>query len=195
MYSVVLMMALTGGAEVPESHHLGGGCYGSSCNGCNGGGCHGGGLFHRHGCNGGGCNGSGCYGGGCYGGGCYGSGCNGGCSGGHRLLGGGGLFHRHGGSCCGTPAPTTCCAPVATCCGDAPYAPYGAPGALPHGAAPAPMPAPSTAPAKPAPAKPGTAMVEPMTTTPVDSNGTYVVESAPQRRILGGGLFGRRNRN
>jgi hypothetical protein len=45
-----------------------------------------------------------------------------------------------------------------------------------------------------APAKPGTAMVEP-STTPVEANGAYVVESAPQRRILGGGLFARRNRN
>jgi hypothetical protein len=62
------------------------------------------------------------------------------------------------------------------------------------GMAPAPMPAPSTAPTKPvAPAKPGTAMVDPSTT--VEANGAYVVESAPQRRILGGGLFGRRNRN
>jgi uncharacterized protein (TIGR03000 family) len=69
MYSVVLMMALTGSADVPAfGHHNG-------CHGCYGGGHH---LFHRrHGCSGGGCYGgcSGYWGGyasgccGCYGGG------------------------------------------------------------------------------------------------------------------------------
>jgi uncharacterized protein (TIGR03000 family) len=56
MYSVVLMMAMTTGAETPD-------------------------CGRRHGCNGG-CNG-GCYGGGCYGGGCYGGrgGWGGGCTG------------------------------------------------------------------------------------------------------------------
>lgn len=69
MYSVVLMMALSGSADVPACHHHScGGCYG--CCGCYGG----------HGCCG--CWG-GCYGcgGGCWGGcyGCYGGGCWGGC--------------------------------------------------------------------------------------------------------------------
>ncbi|MBI3412075.1 MAG: TIGR03000 domain-containing protein [Planctomycetes bacterium] len=117
MYSVVLMMALSGGTEATEfgrhgcqgmghgCHGAGRGCWGGSgCWGsghsCHGGGlfnrngCHGGGLFQRHGCHGGGCHGgyvsSGCYGGGCYGGGCHGNGCH-----------GGGLFHRHNHGCCG----------------------------------------------------------------------------------------------
>ena len=95
MYSVVLLMAISGGADVPACHG-GHGCSGySSCHG--GGGCHGGGLF-SHG--GGGCHGgAACYGGGCHGGGgaCYGGGCHGG---GHRLFG-----HRghgcNGGGCYG----------------------------------------------------------------------------------------------
>ncbi|HEV3256310.1 MAG TPA: TIGR03000 domain-containing protein [Gemmataceae bacterium] len=79
MYSVVLMMALTGSADVPAfGHHNG-------CHGCYGGGCYGGGCY-----------GSSCYGGGCYGSSCYGGGCNGG---GHHL------FHRRhgcsGGGCYG----------------------------------------------------------------------------------------------
>ena len=48
MYSIVLMMALTGSAEAPALGHHGccGGCYGGGCSGsCYGGGysCHGGG--------------------------------------------------------------------------------------------------------------------------------------------------------
>jgi uncharacterized protein (TIGR03000 family) len=101
MYSVVLMMAMTGSADTPEFFGRGGCCGGYSCNG-------------------GGCYGGGCYGGGCYGGGhgcsgyggCHGGyGCSGSChGGGHGLFGGGchggGLFSRHGGchggySCCG----------------------------------------------------------------------------------------------
>jgi uncharacterized protein (TIGR03000 family) len=97
MYSVVLMMAMTSGAEAPDFGRGGGccgccgggysGCYGGGCYG-GGGGCHGGGrLFGgRHGCHGGG----GCYGGGCYGGGyggCYGGG-YGGCYGGGMSYGG-----------------------------------------------------------------------------------------------------------
>jgi uncharacterized protein (TIGR03000 family) len=89
MYSVVLMMALTTGADAPDCHRHscgGGSCAGYSC----GGGCHGGGGHallggHRHSCSGG------CYGGGyCtgyYGGGCTGyyggcTGAYGGCTGG-----------------------------------------------------------------------------------------------------------------
>jgi len=103
MYSVVLMMALTGSGDVPAFGHRHGcdGCYGGGCYGgaCYGGGCYGGchGYYGGcHGCYGGGCNGGGhrlfghrrggchgCYGGGCYGG-CYGysSGCCGCCGGG-----------------------------------------------------------------------------------------------------------------
>jgi uncharacterized protein (TIGR03000 family) len=118
MYSVVLMMALTGGSE---SVDFGGRrCHGCSSNGCSSscasschggrGGCHGGGLFRGHGrsrCHGnggchGGCNGGchavshGCNGGGCHGGGLFsrGHGCNGG--GCH-----GGLFSRHRSRCHG----------------------------------------------------------------------------------------------
>jgi uncharacterized protein (TIGR03000 family) len=81
MYSVVLMMALAGGAETPD-HHNRGGCYG---------GCYGGG----YGCSG--------YGGG-YGGGygCSGYGGGYGCSGYGGCHGGGhGLFRRHGHGCSG----------------------------------------------------------------------------------------------
>jgi uncharacterized protein (TIGR03000 family) len=116
MYSVVLLMALSGGAEAPDCHRnschgcsggctgyvstcggcSGGGCWGSSCHG-GGHGCHGGGgLFHRghrgHGCHGG-CSGS-CSGyyscsgyGGCYGG-CYGGACYGGACYGGACTGG-----------------------------------------------------------------------------------------------------------
>jgi uncharacterized protein (TIGR03000 family) len=88
MYSMVLMVALSGGAEVPDwgrggCHGCYGGCFGGCYGGCYGG-CWGG-------CYGGGCYGYGCWGGcyGCYGGygcwgsgyGCYGSGCWGGCYG------------------------------------------------------------------------------------------------------------------
>jgi uncharacterized protein (TIGR03000 family) len=117
MYSVVLMMAMTTGAETPELGRKGcNGCNGYSgysCSGysCGGGGCHGGGLFGGlfggkgcNGCNGGGlfggkhgCSGSSCHGGGysCHGGGysCHGGGysCHGGystgCTGGHGYTG------------------------------------------------------------------------------------------------------------
>jgi uncharacterized protein (TIGR03000 family) len=90
MYSVVMMMALSGGTEVADF-----GRRGSCSGGCNGGyaGCYGG----YGGCNGGygGCYGS-CYGGGyggCCGGGyrgCYGcsgyGGCYGGCCGGFNMM-------------------------------------------------------------------------------------------------------------
>jgi uncharacterized protein (TIGR03000 family) len=75
MYSMVLMVALTGSADVPDfgrrggCHGCSGGCYGGCYGGCRGG-CYGG---CRGGCYGG-CWG-GCYGGGwggCYGG-CYGA--------------------------------------------------------------------------------------------------------------------------
>ncbi len=104
MYSVVLMMAMTGGADVPAGHHGRGGCYGGCYGDCNGG-CYGG-WSCNGGCWGscnGGCYGSSCYGGchghkrrhhgchGCYGG-CYGScygcnGCWGGCTGYYNCCG------------------------------------------------------------------------------------------------------------
>ncbi|MBI1913841.1 MAG: TIGR03000 domain-containing protein [Planctomycetes bacterium] len=76
MYSVVVLMALSGGVDTPDfgrrgCHGCDGGCYGGY--GCHGGRAHG--RHGRHGCYGG------CYGGGCYGG-CYGGGCYGGCYGG-----------------------------------------------------------------------------------------------------------------
>ena len=116
MYSVVLMVALSGGTEAVGQCHgcagvLYGGCYGGGYGGCNGGRCHGG-LFagHRSRCHGGGgyaCNG-GCRGGWFGGGGChgcrggYGYGCTGGygygCCGGYGYGGAG-----YGGcaGCCG----------------------------------------------------------------------------------------------
>lgn len=95
MYSVVLMMALTGGGDVPAlGHGCSGGCYG--CYGGGYGSCSGGG---HHGCRGGGHHRSkGCCGG-SYGG-CYGS-CYGGCYGGGYSCSGGGHKHRRGHSCCG----------------------------------------------------------------------------------------------
>jgi hypothetical protein len=61
MYSVVLMMAMTTGAEAPDcfrgchgcngcsGYSCGGGIVSTGCSGCFGGGCHGGGLFGGHG--------------------------------------------------------------------------------------------------------------------------------------------------
>jgi uncharacterized protein (TIGR03000 family) len=81
MYSVVVLMALSGGVDTPDFGRRG--CHGcSGCSGYSGGGCHHG---RRHGCHGG-------YGGGCYGGGCYGGGYGGGCCGGY-----GGGCHGCGG--------------------------------------------------------------------------------------------------
>jgi len=70
MYSVVLMMAMTTGAEAPDCHRschaCSGGCYVSSCHARHE-------RHHRgHGCHSA-CYSS-CYGGACYGGGCYGCG-------------------------------------------------------------------------------------------------------------------------
>jgi uncharacterized protein (TIGR03000 family) len=94
MYSVVMMMALTAGADIPDCHRQRGsgcngyGCSGYACSGYSGGGCFGGcfggghGRRHgRHGCSGNVCGGYGCAGYGCagYGGaGCAGYGCGGG---------------------------------------------------------------------------------------------------------------------
>jgi len=98
MYSVVLMMAMTGGADVPAGHFghgsCYGGCYGSYSYGCCGGygnSCHGG---YSYGCCGG-------YGNSCHGG--YSYGCCGGYS--YGCCGGGSRHHgrrHHGGhGCCG----------------------------------------------------------------------------------------------
>jgi uncharacterized protein (TIGR03000 family) len=131
MYSVVLMMAMTTGGDVPAAGFTScyGGCGGGffnglrahkECKGCNGCfGCHGcngcGGLFSKHGCHGcTGCNGCGglfsklgCKG--CHG--CHGcTGCNG-CHGCHGCNGCGGLFsglfrkHR----CCGCNGHVVTC--------------------------------------------------------------------------------------
>ena len=94
MYSVVVLMALSGGVDTPD---LGGrrhGCHGGrgGCHGCYGGGCYGGGCYGGGygGCHGGygGCYGGGCFGG--YGGGCYGGGYGGGCYGGTVIMPDGG---------------------------------------------------------------------------------------------------------
>jgi uncharacterized protein (TIGR03000 family) len=95
MYSIVLMMALSSGADTPAgvSHghtaYRGRDCYGChcygcyGCSGCYGCHCYGGGRRHHHrgnGCYCYGCYGYGCYCHGCYGYACYGcSGCHGGC--------------------------------------------------------------------------------------------------------------------
>jgi uncharacterized protein (TIGR03000 family) len=88
MYSVVLMVAMTNGVDLPDCHRrqhgchgCQGGCYGGSCyGGCYGGSCYGGSCYGGscHGCHGG-CYGSSCHGchGGCYGASCYGGGCHG----------------------------------------------------------------------------------------------------------------------
>jgi uncharacterized protein (TIGR03000 family) len=71
MYSVVLMMALSGSVDAPDCHrNRCDGCYGGGRSSCYGTGCSGGcyGSGYR-----GGCYGGGCYGGGCYGGRAYGS--------------------------------------------------------------------------------------------------------------------------
>jgi uncharacterized protein (TIGR03000 family) len=128
MYSVVLMMALTGSADTPAfgggcrggggcygggggCYGGGGGCHGKRGGGLFGGGCHGGGgLFRKggRGCHGGGgCSG---YGGGCYGGGWSAAGCNGvpcGCTGysGHGCMGAGAGAGCHGGGPAMMPPP------------------------------------------------------------------------------------------
>jgi uncharacterized protein (TIGR03000 family) len=90
MYSMVLMMALTGGVDTIDSHRNGGGCYGGGYGyggGCMGaayaGGCSGWLASSGYGCNGG-------YGYGCHGGGGHGRLFGGGCHGGR-----GGLFAGH----------------------------------------------------------------------------------------------------
>jgi uncharacterized protein (TIGR03000 family) len=121
MYSMVLMVALSGSVEVPDCHRRSCGCYGGCKGGCYGGGyggCHGGGYGGCYGGGYGGCYGGatyGCYGGygsGCYGGsgyGCYG-GSGYGCYGGYGsgCYGSGGAMHgvTYGGGGYGTTTPT-----------------------------------------------------------------------------------------
>ncbi len=137
MYSMVMMMALSGSAATPADHGCAG-CAGAACQGyaCNGGGhrlfghgchgglfghgcnggCHGGFLGHRgHGCQGA-CNGAACNGG-CHGGGhrLFGHGCKGGCNGGCH---GGFLFGHRGHGCHGGYACNGGCA-GAGCAGGA----------------------------------------------------------------------------
>jgi uncharacterized protein (TIGR03000 family) len=95
MYSLVLMMALSGGVEAPAGHHDCGGCYGC----CGGYSC-----------------GGGCYG--CCGGSCHGGHGHHGCHGGHSMFG-----HHHHDSCCGccggysSCCGSSCCGGYYGCCG------------------------------------------------------------------------------
>jgi len=102
MYSVVLMMALSGGAESADFGHR----RASDCNGCSG--CSGA-VASCHGCTGSSCSGSctgtvvvSCSGSSCNG--CHGSSACNGCDGGGRQGLFGRLFHRNRGSdCCSAP--------------------------------------------------------------------------------------------
>jgi uncharacterized protein (TIGR03000 family) len=127
MYSMVLMLAMSGTADVPAFGHGCRGCWGG--NGCSGG--------YAYGCSGG--YGYGCSGG--YGYGCsgsYGYGCSGGygygCSGGYRH----GCHGCHGGYQTGGWG----------CCGGMPVAPSDVAPSMPE-----PAPAPKPAAAVPAPAQ------------------------------------------
>jgi uncharacterized protein (TIGR03000 family) len=117
MYSMVLLVAMTGGSEAPNFFHggHGGGCCGNSGCGCCG--------------NYSGCGSSSC--------GCCGNYSSCGCWGG----GGGGLFHHHGGGgcgCCGNYSSCGCCGNYSSCGGCGNYSGcggcggyggyYGAPG-------------------------------------------------------------------
>lgn len=115
MYSVVLMMAVAGGADVPAGHFGHGGCYGS-CTGttyasCSGGGCHGSTVVYSSGC----CGGYSCHGGNsCHGGGHKSHSCGGGFFGGHKHKShgccGGASYSCHGGyGCCGGTVIYGCC--------------------------------------------------------------------------------------
>jgi uncharacterized protein (TIGR03000 family) len=116
MYSVVLMMAMTG---TPDMASFGGrGCRGGdACWGCTGGGCRGGWACNGGGCRGGwACNGGGGHGcrGGLFGGrkhGCHG----GGCWGGNNCWGGGGCWGA-GSGCWGGGQMAGCCGGMATAC-------------------------------------------------------------------------------
>lgn len=181
MYSVVLMMALSGGAEAPNCFGLFGGgghgcCGGYDCSSCCGGGGHkwfGGGG--HHGC----CGGGGLFGGGhhgcCGGGGLFGGGH-------HGCCGGGGLFGGHHNRCHG------CCGGYAACSGCTGYAGCtGAPACAGCVGTPAPVittPPPATMPApeqiKPAPKKaegptPATIIVS------LPANATLTVDGNPTK--------------
>lgn len=137
MYSLVLMMALTGSGEAPAfGHH---GCHGC-CGGCWGG-CHG--LFGGHGCHG--CCGGYSYGccGGCYGG-CYGGYSYGCCGGGW----GGSSYGCCGGGCYGGYTYGGCYGGYYGCCGGGYAAPYMAPAGAPPGGPPPGGGAPAGGPEK-----------------------------------------------
>jgi uncharacterized protein (TIGR03000 family) len=104
MYSLVLMMAMSGGVEAPAGH---GDCCGGGWGCCGGWSC-GGGCSGGYGCCGGGCHG--CHGGG-------GHGCHGG---GHSLFGG--HHHNSCSGCCG--GGYGCCGGGYGCCGGG-YGCYG----------------------------------------------------------------------
>lgn len=162
MYTMVLMMAMSGSGDDMSWGHRGGCHGGSSCHGyvaassCCGSyapvstGCYGSGYGSGYGCNGG----YSCHGGGR--GGFLGL-----CNRGNSCHGGGGLFHRGGHSCHGyvntCNTCNTCAAPMNNCCGQVQsygctggmmYAPGYAPGTMyaPGMAAPAPGTAPLTMP-------------------------------------------------
>jgi hypothetical protein len=157
MYSIVLMMAMSGQAtEAPAGilFHRHEGCCG--CTGhsaCSGYGCSG--ACSGYGCSGhSACSGYGCSGA-CYGG-CTGYACHGGCHGErHGFLGILGRRHRDGCGCCGSHKSHGCCgasvnagccgyvacapAPSYGCCGCMGSAPVAA-GCMGSGAAPMPKP-------------------------------------------------------
>jgi uncharacterized protein (TIGR03000 family) len=160
MYSVLLLMALSGNAEAPAwgGHGCCGGSYDAygccggytyDCGGCSG--CHGGygccGGYSCHGCHGGG---HGCHGGffsgfgghGCHG--CHGGhGCHG-CCGGYGCCGGGYGCCGGGYGCCGGGwGCSGCSGYYGGCCGGyaAPVAPAAAPGVAPAPAGPGGAPA------------------------------------------------------
>lgn len=120
MYSLVLMAALTSGANAPDTWWLNrrscyGGCYGSSCAGSCYGSCYGGSCYGSscHGYVYSGCHGS-CYGSSsCYGSACYGSSCYGSCYGSSCS----GSAYYYSGSCFGSHS----CYGCSGCTGSANY--------------------------------------------------------------------------
>lgn len=152
MYSMIMVMALSGTAATPAYDCHGRSCHGSACSGWNGscsGSCKGGHrLFSKHGRCSGSCSGS-CHGtfvkhSGCHGS-CSGTACSGSCNGGHRLFS---CFKRNScnGSCSGVVV-SNCCG----CTGAATTAPAGQEmkkPAEPKKAEPKPPAASNAAPAK-----------------------------------------------
>ena len=128
MYSVVLMIALTGSSDaVGFGRHSSGGCSGAVAS-CSGSSCHGGGLFSRHG-------GHGCHGAtsGCAGSSCHGSS--------H-----GGLFSRHRSHGCHGSSHGTATCSGSSYSGDS--VSVGCSGGVMVAPTAAPAPTPAPAPAK-----------------------------------------------